>query len=73
MLADMMRLEAARKERESTMRIDVDGLLHSVNGNAAPGIKTDVQMLKKDMVRVYWLGSVIVIALIGDIVATLWK
>ena len=73
MLIKHLHEDAARAERELSIRKDVDELLHSVNGNSKPGLKTTVELLQRDMARVYWLGGVIVMALIGNIIATLWK
>jgi len=72
MLVEMKVLEAARATREKAMEIDVIDLKKSVNGNGKPGLKTDVQLLKDQMNRVYWLGGVVIVASIGNIIAILF-
>jgi len=69
-LFNMQKMEAARAEREMQTKADVESLKKAVNGNGdGIGMKTDVQILKKDMARVYWLGGAILIAVIGQILA----
>jgi hypothetical protein len=62
--------EAARKEREKNNADDLEKMKIIIWGDGKnPGLNADVPMLKKDMARVYWLGGVILVALIGNIVA----
>lgn len=68
-ITEMQRQEAARVERELQMKNDVDNLKKTVNGNGIPGLKTDVQLLKEQMTRIYWLGGIVVVALVGNIIA----
>lgn len=73
MLSKLLIAESARVERELQFRTDVDNLKKTVNGNGAPGLKTDVQLLKEQMIRIYWLGGVVVVALVGNFVAVWFK
>ena len=72
MMSAMMQIEAGRKERESTQRIEIDALKNCINGNGQPGLKTDVQLLKARMNGVYWLGGVVTVATVSNIVALLF-
>jgi hypothetical protein len=73
MISQLLVADAARVERELQTRTDVDGLKKTVNGNGVPGLKTDVQLLKEQMTRVYWLGGVLVVALISNFIAMWFK
>jgi len=72
-LIEIQTAEAARTEREVHTKHDVDCLNKIVNGNGVPGLKIDVQLLKEQMTRIYWLGGVIVVALIGNFIAMWFK
>jgi hypothetical protein len=69
MLVDIQRLESARVERELVTRDDVNKLKLTTYGNGSPGLKTEVQLLKDKMNGIYWLGGVVIIASIGNIIA----
>jgi hypothetical protein len=72
MLVEMQTLEAARNEREITVKRDIDSLNLAVNGNGKPGLKTDVQILQNKINGVYWLGGVVIVASVGNIIAILF-
>jgi hypothetical protein len=71
-LVSIQKLEAARAEREKTSREDIDKLKFTVNGNGTPGLKTDVQILKNKVNGVYWLGGVVIVATISNIIAIIF-
>jgi len=69
MLVNMQRLESARVEREGVMLKDVESLKHTVDGNSKLGLKTEMQLLKNKVNGVYWLGGVVIVATISNIIA----
>ena len=72
MMSEMMQIEAGRKEREINVRLELDALKKCITGNGQPGLKTDVQLLKARMNGVYWLGGVVTVATVSNIVALLF-
>ena len=73
-LSDMHASESARIERETRVNVDLESLKKIVNGNGeCMGLKTEVSILKKEVARIYWLGGIIIIALIGNFVAMWFK
>jgi hypothetical protein len=71
MLSDHLLLEAAREEREKTMRTEVDKLKEAVHGNGKPGLKTDVQLLQESEKKRAAFQNAIATAVIIQIILTL--
>jgi hypothetical protein len=69
-LSEIHALNSARIEREIRTNIDLESLKKVVSGNGeCIGLKTEVSILKKEVARIYWLGGIIIIALIGNFMA----
>jgi len=71
LISDTRATESARAEREKVLAEELAAMKHIVYGNGSPGLKTDVRILKEKMNSVYWLGSVIIIATVGNIIASI--
>lgn len=61
--------EAARNEREASMKQSIAEHEQFINGNGKPGLKSEFAVVKQDISRINWIGGVLLVAVIGDIVA----
>mgnify|MGYP001378557583 CR=1 FL=1 len=62
---------AANLERQKQIDYSVTELKKTVFGNGKPGLKTDMQLMKEQMGRVYAIGGIITTAILLDFITRL--
>ena len=62
---------AARDERDREVKKCVDEHQEILNGNGKPGLKTDIQLLQRNIKVINWIGAIMTGAILADIASRL--
>ncbi len=66
LLNDIATGNAKRDEQIKGLLEDVAAHKLAIDGNGKPGLKTELEMLKQRIQAVYYIGGIILVAILGD-------